>query len=287
MSSNRPNLFVIGAAKCGTTSLHHHLSSHPDIFMSEPKEPGFFAEGIDYYPSDEDWYLSLFEQGRGKRYRGESSTHYTKLPTYPGVARRISEYCPSPRFIYLMRDPIERAISHYWHRSRKGEEFTSPMRAMRNHGVYKAYGDYPRQLSPYLDSFSPDQLYTATFEQLTRQPEEVTSTVLEWLDLDPELASGEFPAKNRAPHTIERLAISQKIGEFIHRSQLWSSLSPLVPQKLKDLGRRFTTRELSPSEYPMDDVIAYLRPWARDVAERTSDLLNRDFPEWKTTMGST
>lgn len=278
----KPNLFIIGAAKSGTTSLHHHLARHPEIHMSEPKEPGFFVEDLDYYPTDENWYLSLFKEGTGLRYRGESSTHYTKLPTHPGVAGRISSYCDEARLIYLMRDPIDRAISHYWHNTRQNAEFRSPLRAMKENPEYRAFGDYARQLEPYLYEFEREDLYLATFERLIEDPDEVTTEIFDWLELEPSAGGEGLPAKNRKPSEIERFRAGQTIGEFL-QSDPWDRLSPLVPQPLKDLGKLFTRNQVRPDEVPMDDVVELLRPWARRAVKRTSRLLGRDFPEWSTT----
>lgn len=284
MSSPKPNLFVIGAAKSGTTSLHHYLARHPDVYMSDPKEPGYFAEGMDYYPTDEKWYLALFEKGTGARYRGESSTHYTKLPVYPGVAERIAGYCGSPWFIYLMRDPIDRAISQYWHHIRQNTEFRPPLRAIRENVEYKAYGDYVRQLEPYLEIFGADRVFATTFERLVEDPQSVTSRIFRWLDLDPDRAPSDFPAKNTAPESIDRFMLGQAAGEFLYQSKVWDALSPLVPQPLKDAAKRTTTRSFTPTDYPMDQVKEKLRPWAQEVAARTANLLGREPSEWTTTL---
>lgn len=286
MSDPKPNLFIIGAAKSGTTSLHHYLSEHPDVFMSDPKEPGFFARGFEGFPKDEGWYRSLFEEGATCRYRGESSTHYTKLPTYSGAAEGIAAYCDRPRLIYLMRDPIDRAISHYWHGARQNAEFRSPLRAIKEGVQYKAYGEYDRQLRPFLRRFPPETLFITTFEELVARPREVTSDVFAWLDLDPERAPRSFPAENTTPGSIERMAVGQRLGEFLHKSRAWETISPLLPQAVKDIGRELTTREFSPSKTPMDDVVSYLRPWAQDVAARTGELLEREFPQWTNTQGT-
>ena len=117
-SSPPPNLFILGAAKCGTTTLHSYLIAHKEIFMSEIKELGFFVPEFSYQPKELSWYLSLFEQAENYRYIGESSTHYTKVPFYDGVAERVYMFAPEARLIYIVRDPIERAISHYWHNTK-------------------------------------------------------------------------------------------------------------------------------------------------------------------------
>src|SRR5579872_2507705 len=89
--ARRPNLFIIGAMKSGTTSLHEYLAAHPQIAMSRVKEPGFFVEELSFGRGLE-WYLSQFDADERHRFLGESSTHYTKLPVYQGVAERIVRF---------------------------------------------------------------------------------------------------------------------------------------------------------------------------------------------------
>lgn len=280
----RPNLFIIGAAKSGTTSLHHHLHRHPDIQMSEPKEPGFFVEGLDYYPSDVDWYLDLFTEGANVKYRGESSTHYTKLPTYPGVPHRIASFCDEAKLIYLMRDPIDRAISHYWHNVRQNVEFRSPLRALKENHEYRSYGDYSRQLSAYFQDFDRDDIYITTFERLIASRGLVTADIYRWLDLEPDAAQDSLPKMNSKPKKIRRSLAGQRIGEFL-QSEVWDSLSPLVPQGLKNVAKSLTRETVRPSDYPLEPVIDYLRPWAVKSMEKTARLLDREFDEWSTTRG--
>ena len=110
----RPNLFIIGAMKSGTSSLHAYLGTHPSVFMCEPKEPGYFVEQLNL-KRGRGWYSKLFHGAEGASIRGESSTEYTKAPMYGGVPQRLAEFNPQAKIIYLMRDPIERSISHYWH----------------------------------------------------------------------------------------------------------------------------------------------------------------------------
>ena len=94
---NKPNLFLIGSMKSGTTTLHDLLAEHPDISMSEPKEPCYFVDPdllknlwpemwrMGYW-KDEQAYLALFSGKSGAKYFGESSTDYTKMPKISGVA---------------------------------------------------------------------------------------------------------------------------------------------------------------------------------------------------------
>lgn len=102
----RPNLVVIGAAKCGTTSLHEYLNAHPQIAMSREKELDFFVAEKNW-SRGLDWYEAQFEDAP---IRGESSVSYAAFPEYQGVPERIVRALPDARVIYLVRDPVERVV---------------------------------------------------------------------------------------------------------------------------------------------------------------------------------
>ena len=173
----KPNLFLIGAMKSGTTTLHELLARHPQLSMCEPKEPcHFVAPEVlathwpemwrkGYWRSETD-YLALFPAKPGARYRGESSTDYSKRPLVDGVAERIAAYNPQARFIYIMRDPVERTISHYWHMVELRGEMREPLAAIKEEPHYTEVSHYADQLAPYLERFGRDRLHVLTFESL-------------------------------------------------------------------------------------------------------------------------
>ena len=107
-----PNLIVIGAAKCGTTSLHEYLDLHPEVAMSREKELDFFVEEK-HWGRGVEWYAAQFEDAP---VRGESSPSYTAYPRYRGVPERIRRVVPDAKLVYLVRDPVERIVSHFVHR---------------------------------------------------------------------------------------------------------------------------------------------------------------------------
>jgi len=111
---NLPNLIIIGAMKCATTSLHYYLNLHPQISMSEEKELDFFIHKNNWHKGIE-WYKTNFT-GNASVY-GESSPNYTKYPFFNGVPERMHAVVPDAKLIYVVRDPIERIISHYIHTS--------------------------------------------------------------------------------------------------------------------------------------------------------------------------
>ncbi|MFW6075582.1 MAG: sulfotransferase family protein [Chloroflexota bacterium] len=286
MTAIKPNLFIIGAAKSGTTSLHHALSSHPAIFMSTPKEPGFFVPEMDYYPKSEDWYLSLFEDAGQAEIIGESSTHYTKLPTFQGVPERIAAYCESPRFLYLMRDPIDRIVSQYWHGIRQFEEKRPLAKAVREDPEFVAFSDYKMQLEPYFDVFGRDRVLVLTFEELTGSPDDTLRRVLTWLGVDPDAMPPRIERRNARPREFQRVRGLGLLHRFA-KSTVWDRLSPFAPRALKDLGNRLALKRVRPEDHEDDvvqEVVEFLRPSQQEAVYELSRFLGRDFPDWTTTF---
>jgi Sulfotransferase domain len=284
----KPNLFVIGAMKSGTTSLHEYLNTHPQIAMSEWKEPAFFVEELTLRRG-EDWYLSLFENDTGYRYLGESSTHYTRLPLFQGVAERLHRFNPDARLIYIMRNPLDRLVSQYWHNTqirdfkRGGGEPRSLSRAVREDPQYLAFGDYAMQLRPYIDLFGREALYILTFEMLVQDPQRELDRIYEWLGL-PSHPLGDLSAQayNQRPQGITGAA-GAGILYRIRFSNTWHRVASYVPTWMKEWAKRRAYRPFDERQSKKD--IARLRADIGDVQrrqiERLRQLLNRDFPEWR------
>ena len=284
-----PNLFIIGAAKSGTTSLHHYLSRHAEVFMAHLKEPGFFVPEFRYHPKDPEWYLSLFADAGAVRYAGESSTHYTKLPYYRGVPERVHHFSPEARLIYIMRDPIDRAISHYWHNTRsirpEFHEQRSMLQALTEDPLYMAYGDYAMQLRPWFELFGRNAVRTLVYEEVTRNPEIHLPPILEWLGLPPLPAGHTLERRNARPRTTT-VPRGRGILHRVRYSKAWSIVSPLVPKAARKWARlRGEKEQLCRRTDMSEEVAEKLRPMAQDHLESTGALLGRDFPMWRTTLG--
>lgn len=280
----KPNLFIIGAAKCGTTSLHNYLGHHRGIYLSEPKEPCYFVPELNYYPKDLAWYLSLFADATEERYLGESTTSYTKLPVYTGVVDRIASFVNEPpRFIYLMRDPIDRAVSHYWHNIRHFEEHRPIQRAFVERVDYRAFSDYPMQLKPYFERFGRESVYTLTFEDLVQSPSSTIRQLLRWLELEPEVPGVSFERSNARPEKMQRVRGWGLLRRFA-LSRPWSRLSPRTPQSLKDLATHVTFRKADPQSEKTQAAVESIRNEMQMIVRALEELLGRTFPEWRTTL---
>ncbi len=280
----RPNLFVIGAMKSGTTSLHEYLNSHPQIAMSREKEPGYFVEELSLHKGEE-WYLSLFEQHDHYRYLGESSTHYTKLPIFQGVPERLFRFNPDARLIYIMRNPFDRVISHYWHAVRDvyhGGELRPLLKAVREEPEYLAFSDYATQIEPYFERFGKDSILTLTFEELIENPQRELDRIFRWLGLPTHPIGHESEkAHNKKPKDMTAVA-GAGILNRIQYSSVWNRISPRVPVWMKNWAKKRAYRPVdeqqSQSDIPcLKEAIAEQQQ--RQI-ERLSRLLGRDFPEW-------
>jgi hypothetical protein len=104
-----PTFMILGAAKAGTTALWYYLGQHPEIFMSHPKEPAFFQ--TEYELGTEYYLRKYFRDYKGQREVGEAA-HRNLFLSY--VPQRIAKTLPQARFVVMVRDPVQRAISHYW-----------------------------------------------------------------------------------------------------------------------------------------------------------------------------
>ena len=185
-----PNLLVIGGLKCGTTSLHHYLNLHPDVQMSRPKELNFFVAELNW-SLGADWYMSHFRPEAPVR--GETSPHYTNLPRFRGVAERIGSVAPNARLIYMVRDPIDRALSHYLHNVAGGYETRPIESALADRdSAYVHRGLYAMQLEPYLERFGAERVEIVTREELKRRREETMRRAFGLLGVDPSFSSPQF-----------------------------------------------------------------------------------------------
>jgi hypothetical protein len=204
-SETWPNFFIVGAAKAGTTSLYAYLRQHPEIFMPEDvKEPHYFAEvrpsraqryASPVYISDRDAYLRLFRAGKHHRAIGEASPSYLWCEDAPA---RIHAVAPEARIIITLRDPVERAYSHYLMDYREGAQhlpffdalqadWLSPEKGWAVSNLYVELGFYARQIERYLRLFGEDRVHILFHDDLRRLAQgdrQVLADILRFLDVD-------------------------------------------------------------------------------------------------------
>jgi hypothetical protein len=296
MSSPRPNLFLIGAMKSGTTYLSQLLAAHPAIFMSSPKEPTRFVDPRvlrrewpymwrQGYCTNEQSYLELFAGAGSAPIIAEASTAYSKAPTYSGVAQRILKFNAQARFLYVMRDPVERTISHYWFRVRTWREHRSMLSAIRRRPLYTSVSHYQRQLAEYLLHVERSRIYVLTFEQLLAQPVETMNGIYDWLGIDRVTRIPQLPASNVRPDTLEQVRGFGMLDR-LRQTRFYRRAAPYLPRTARELADRLAVRALRPAETNDLDTRAFLRLLQVPQTQELSRLLGRSFPEWKTLHGT-
>lgn len=171
-----PDFIIIGAMKSATSTLHDQLARQPGIFMSTPKEPNFFSND-EIWAKGMDWYESLFAAAAPGDLKGESSTHYTKLPTYPHTVARLRAHVPHARLVYLMRDPIDRLVSHYIHGWTERTIEGDINEAIHRYPELIAYGRYDMQLAPFVEAFGREAILTLDHADVARDPQALLERV--------------------------------------------------------------------------------------------------------------
>ena len=186
-SGRLPDFIIIGSAKSGTTSLFRYLDEHPDVFISDPKEPCFFDENM-RWEKGISWYSSLFDDAKDYQICGEASTNYTRWPQVNDVPKKMYDAVPEAKLIYIMRDPSSRAFSHYVHRWTKevnpGKPFTEDFDTFVKKDPMCIDGSYfAKQLDQYLEFFPKEQILLVVFEELVENPKKVIGEVFSFLGI--------------------------------------------------------------------------------------------------------
>ena len=213
-----PDFMLIGAMKSGTTTLHAHLRRHPGLFLCEPKEPGFFSRD-ERYSRGIDVYRDLFARANPEQRCGEASTCYTRWPHFADVAPRIAEHVPEARFLFIMRDPVERAYSHYRHLCEEwaasGKEIPGFAEAMEVAPEIVDASLYKVQLDRFLAHFPREHLHLLTLEELRARPSEVLVGVQEFLGVvQADLLEDKETCRNEAGSAIARKTMRKRLTRW-------------------------------------------------------------------------
>lgn len=310
-SVKSPNFLIIGAAKSGTTAIWHYLKQHPEVYMAPTKHTRFFAfeseepdfrgppppmrgpaaknSTVPYAITDVDAYHALFDAVASETAIGEASHSYLYQPL---AARRIHDYAPDMKLIAILRNPAERAFSHYRQMVRDGREpITEFTRALAEEEErvrdlwwpdfhYVRIGLYHEQLARYFDLFGRDQVKVYLYEDLNSSPYAVLEDIFRFLGVDdgfvPETtarynASG-VPRSKVLHYSLQNL---RRFRPFVER---------LLPDKqhrrLLRVGSNLHNRNLANArlapEVRKRVIDEYFR---RDVLELQS-LIRRDLSAW-------
>ncbi|MCM1981524.1 sulfotransferase family protein [Lyngbya confervoides] len=196
----QPNFLVTGAAKSGTTWLHLCLSEHPQVFLPDAKELHFFSYDS-LYAKGVGWYESFFPRHLTQAAIGEISTSY--LPSV-SAAERIKAYKPEMRLICILRNPIERAYSHYCMDLRAGRATKDMEVGLGSQSPYVQWGLYHGQLTRYRDQFPPQQLKVLLFDDIQHRPADLLREIYDFLEIDPTFTASLLQTPKNAKRSLPK-----------------------------------------------------------------------------------
>ena len=197
-----PDFIIIGTQKGGTSSLYNALGQHPQILKATRKEVHFFDQ---YYKKGLDWYLQQFPTCAEGQISGEASPFYM---AHPQVAERIAKDCPETKLIVMLRNPADRAISHYQQEFRRKHDLLELEQALAEEAArttqdwqalaqgeiltfsnaqrfsYRQRGHYAQQLIPYFARFPRSQIYILQSEAYFQSPYSLLPSIYRFLGID-------------------------------------------------------------------------------------------------------
>jgi len=227
---------VIGAMKCGTSSLHDQLARRSGLYMSRPKEPNFFSDE-DRWARGPAWYWRCFAGARPGQLRGESSTHYSKWPTFARAAERLHAMLPEVRLVYVLRDPIERIVSqfmHEWSQREVGGRFED---SVLRHERFIAYSCYARQLEQHLRYCPTRRILLVAFERMIAQPDAELARICRFLS-DPSPEEPCWATHGRAQNVSSQRLRRSPIREGVLALPPLQWLKERLPGGLRELLKR-------------------------------------------------
>ncbi len=252
-----PDFMIIGAMKCGTSTLQAQLAAQQGVFMTTPKEPNFFSDDAEY-AKGLDWYRGLYDAADAHALRGEASTHYTKLPTYPHTLPRMTQVLESQKLIYMIRNPITRAISHYIHEWTEARMGHDPIAAFQTAPELIDYGRYAYQITPYIEAFGSEHIHLTSLEQLKADPQGELSRIGAFLDLPHQAIWNDeigaqnvsaarvrkFPLQgllidNPVAQTLRRVLVPKALRTRIREARTYGERPELPDTLLRDMENRF------------------------------------------------
>ncbi|MBD3209144.1 sulfotransferase [Candidatus Woesearchaeota archaeon] len=298
----KPSLFIVGAPKCGTTTLYDLLSQHPDVFMTVPKEPMHFCKDFiresdwfwgkkKYFPyRDRSRYWELFSEWSDEKVAGEASTVYLYSKV---AAKRIRHFNPEARIIIMLREPVSFIESLYLHNRREAGEVRSLREALDlepkrkwNHRLapsrirfpsysfYREFANFPEQVRRFTAVFPREQILFITLDELKSSPENVLERVCRFVGVSPSRTSASPASSN-----TRRLPKSQALRKVLESPLVWQLPKMVLPRKwydkLKDVyrGAAYTLPSRSVME---SDLVESLRKEFKPVVRELSKITAKD-----------
>ncbi|MEY4517492.1 MAG: hypothetical protein RLZZ499_91 [Cyanobacteriota bacterium] len=298
----KPNLFIVGQPKTGTTALHQFLGQHPEIYMSSIKEPHFFCADF-HLESDraygkqrfydfrsESAYLQLFSKAKNVKVAGESSTNYLYSQV---AAEKIYNFNPDAKIIIVLREPAKFLYSLHSHyvkfteenepdfltalaleTKRKQEEALSPRVTSPSYLYYSQRVQYYQQVKRYCDRFKPEQIKVIIFEEFKSANEHIFREVLEFLGVEPNFTP-EYSAIN-----VNKEVKFKAVNNLINNPLAKSISKNLLSQEFNDFVRDNVVEKLlwhqAPKAKIPEEIKLQLKQQYQPEVAKISELLQLD-----------
>ncbi len=280
-----PNFFIVGAPRAGTTSMYEFLKKTPGVYMSSIKEPHFFSSFNSRYMfgnpiRDEKKYLALFKNVKDENAIGECSTSYLWDSQSCNL---IHKTIPNARIVIILRDPIQRAFSHYLMRVGGGQDlsFSEVIRLVLKSPNYDYYttiivngGFYFEQVKRYVETFGPNQLKVIIFEEFIKDPKKSVRELLKFLDIKSEPPEDVQTVHNEYTEPRGKIITSLLQNPTVRRIGQQIPESIYEPFVKKVIGKKSTKPKIS-----LEDRVVLEDLYKKDI-EKLKIILGRELP-WK------
>lgn len=268
---------IIGAQKSGTTSLANQLAGHSDICFCDLKEPGYFNEVTDW-KSRIQHYHALYRPDAGQLC-GEASTMYTFIPEFFDTHQRLFEYNPALKFIYIMRNPVERIVSNYAHRMARKTTGMSPEQAVFADPVYVNRSRYAVQLRPYLELFPRENFLFLIFEEYIRDQFVTLREIAAFLGVDSEKYGGWEQLGNQ--HSTVGEYQLPPMAQKLHSNGAAERMLSLVPKQARTRLRQLIGNKLDEKPDFSPSLRQELWRLLEDDVREVENILGRDLKIWR------
>ncbi len=307
-----PNFFIVGSAKSGTTSVYNYLKQHPAVFMSPIKETHHFSTDIDsakfrpdyaanlnrnidawldgsqkkeiFHAFVKDWnkYEKLFKHATNQQALGEVTNSYLYSTA---AAKNIHDKFPEGKIIMILRNPVERAFSHFLMDVKGGRESGNFIDALKSDmnkkekgwgisNVYVEIGLYYEQVKRYLDKFPSNQVKIILYEDYRTNATIILNEICEFLNID-----SDFEFEFSREHNKAMIPRSGFVAFIIRQNKLKNFVLDLLPKTGKRIIKKLFYSENNLPKLLTEDRKYLVELYKEDI-QKLSKLINRDLSGW-------
>jgi hypothetical protein len=295
---SRPNFFIVGSPKCGTTAIYHYLNEHPDVYMSPVKEPYYFGKDLIYKEirrMSEGEYLKLFREAKNEKVIGEASITYLVSTE---AAEEIKAFSPDAKILIMLRKPVD--MMHSMHSQalytqvedvsdfesalsleaeRKNGGMVPRKTTILNFLFYKEFARYSEQVRRYYSVFGRDNVHIILYDDFRKNAGSVYKELLDFLCID-----STFRPKRFAVINANKKRKNAWLSAFLQNPVTVAVVRLVLPSyKLRQgIAKKIAllTVKNSPRAAINDELRMRLTTELTDEVKQLENLINRDLSQW-------